>query len=477
MTFAGEQHMRYRQIVGGALVAGLMLCLAPRAGAADSCVGDANSRCIPGSSGTAFSLTAKADRAMTGEGSTYLFWGFTDGVGRPQYPGPTLIATEGQTITIAVSNKLAGTGQNVSLTFPGISNVTAACTQGKCAQGQIGLEAPLDAQVTYTLSNVKPGTYHYTSGTRPDLQIEMGLVGALIVRPTMGGKFAYDEAQSKFDREFLFLLTEMDSHVHDMVEDAVNNGLPIDSVVDSEGHNINQRLATYFPNYWFLNGRNAPDSLAEDQGTGINGRYPTQPYGSLVKVHPGDQILMRVIGAGHDLHPFHHHGNHARIIATDGHLLQSAPGAGIDLSHQVFTIQSVPGQTVDALFSWSGEGLGWDAYGVPHAAQLIQTCDGKTVASNAYDPVTHEWCGDHNKKIPVLIQDQLGIQMGEFYSGSPFLGYLGPKPVGSLNLNPDAGFTFMWHSHTEKEITNFDIFPGGIMTMLMVVPYSVQIEP
>jgi hypothetical protein len=28
----------------------------------------------------------------------------------------------------------------------------------------------------------------------------------------------------------------------------------------------------------------------------------------------------------------------------------------------------------------------------------------------------------------------------------------------------------MWHSHTERELTNFDIFPGGMMTMLFVVP-------
>ena len=28
----------------------------------------------------------------------------------------------------------------------------------------------------------------------------------------------------------------------------------------------------------------------------------------------------------------------------------------------------------------------------------------------------------------------------------------------------------MWHSHNEKEITNYDIFPGGMMTMLVVEP-------
>jgi hypothetical protein len=260
-----------------------------------------------------------------------------------------------------------------------------------------------------------------------------------------------------------------------MVDDAVTSGQSLEDVLDSDGHNINQRLANYFPNYWFINGRNAPDSMAEDQNP--NGRYPTQPYGSLVKVHTGDVVLMREIGGGHDLHPFHHHGNHARVIAVDGNLQQSEAGklAGtIDLSHMVFTIQSVPGQTVDALFSWSGEGLGWDAYGTPHSAAIKQTCapDG-----TGYDPDTHEWCADHGKKIPVVMQDQLGIDQGEFYSGSPFLGFLGPKQVGTLNLNPDAGYTFMWHSHTEKEITNFDIFPGGMMTMLMVLPKNVVIEP
>jgi hypothetical protein len=27
----------------------------------------------------------------------------------------------------------------------------------------------------------------------------------------------------------------------------------------------------------------------------------------------------------------------------------------------------------------------------------------------------------------------------------------------------------MWHSHSEKEIVNGDIFPGGMMTMMMIM--------
>ena len=45
---------------------------------------------------------------------------------------------------------------------------------------------------------------------------------------------------------------------------------------------------------------------------------------------------------------------------------------------------------------------------------------------------------------------------------------LGLLPPGEGGNNPDAVFPFMWHSHTEREMTNGDIFPGGMMTMLMV---------
>ena len=55
-------------------------------------------------------------------------------------------------------------------------------------------------------------------------------------------------------------------------------------------------------------------------------------------------------------------------------------------------------------------------------------------------------------------------------SGSPYLGVFGALPPGDGGLNPNAGFTFMWHSHNEVELTNDDIFPGGIMTMLVIEP-------
>jgi FtsP/CotA-like multicopper oxidase with cupredoxin domain len=337
-------------------------------------------------------------------------------------------------------------------------------------QGPIALEAATGS-VTYTFTASRPGTFLYNSASRPDLQIEMGLFGALIVRPATAGR-AYQTPESEFDQEYLFLLSEIDSTIHDLVE------LQGVAALDASG-----KLANPAPNYWFINGRNAPDTMAE-AGTS---RLPTQPYNSLPRTHPGDRVLMRVIGGGRDMHPFHHHGNHARVIAVDGHLKQSSAPPTADtlvLSHEVFTIQSLPGQTVDAIFSWTGKDLGWDIYGdnaieyapgVFKAAQLAppyaHTC---TAAGDGFDPQSHEYCADHMKPIPVSLPEQFSLTFGGFWAGA-YLGSMALLPPGEGGLNPNAGYTYMWHSHTEKEITSNDVFPGGMMTMLIVEPKHVPI--
>ena len=40
----------------------------------------------------------------------------------------------------------------------------------------------------------------------------------------------------------------------------------------------------------------------------------------------------------------------------------------------------------------------------------------------------------------------------------------------NLQLNPanERGWAFMWHSHNEREITTNNVFPGGMLMMLLV---------
>jgi FtsP/CotA-like multicopper oxidase with cupredoxin domain len=203
----------------------------------------------------------------------------------------------------------------------------------------------------------------------------------------------------------------------------------------------------YDPEYWFINGRCAPDTMGMP-GTAL---LPHQPYNSVPQMYPGERLLMRVVGAGRQLHPFHHHGNHARILARDAYLMAS--GAAL-IGPTVFTITSVPGGTVDAIFEWTGKGLGWDIYG--HAP------------GDAMRP--NEWPPDHGKPLPVELPEGQNLTVGGFWSGSPFMGAAGSIPPGEGGLNPNAGFTYMWHSHAEREMVNNDIFPGGLMTMLVIHP-------
>ena len=148
-------------------------------------------------------------------------------------------------------------------------------------------------------------------------------------------------------------------------------------------------LSDYFPNLWFMNGRNAPDTMAEP----FTPYLPTQPYNTMPMMHPGERVLIRLVGGGRDLHPFHHHGNHARVIARNGRILNTPGGSGADASFMVYTTDIAPGQTVDAIFEWTGKDLGWDVYG--HSGQF----DGKSCTPDAtgHDPNTHEWCADHDQ--------------------------------------------------------------------------------
>jgi len=328
------------------------------------------------------------------------------------------------------------------------------------------MEAGTDGDVvSYTFTATHAGTYMYHSGTNPGLQVEMGLTGALIVRPATPDQ-AYGHADTAYGHEELFFLTEMDPRIHTEVE---LNGP--DTPV------LQEYLDNYFSNYWFINGRTAPDNFSEAYVNWL----PTQPYNSVPRMHAGDKLLMRVVGAGRDMHPFHHHGEHARIIAVDGRMLESAPGMGPDLATSVFTTPSIPGKTSDGIFEWSGAGLNWDIYGGTDV-DMPHTCNGKDVGqaqdpgAPEFDPVTHEYCADHGKPFPVVLPQNLDLAFGGWWSGSPYLGSLGALPPGEGGLNPNGGFAFMWHSHTEKELTNYDIFPGGMLTMLIIEAYNVTID-
>jgi len=154
------------------------------------------------------------------------------------------------------------------------------------------------------------------------------------------------------------------------------------------------------------------------------------------------------------------------------------------LAYSVFTLPAQPGQTIDSIFSWTGYKLGWDAYGHQSDVDmppLDWTADPTNPLAkgdedvdwngdgiyDATDPVEGEYAEDHGKPFPVRLPGQQQTTYGQLYGGSPFLGTQGILPPGEGGFNP-GGFMYMWHSHNEKEIVNNNVFPGGMLTLVLI---------
>ena len=232
-------------------------------------------------------------------------------------------------------------------------------------------------------------------------------------------------------------------------------------------------------------------------------------------MHPGELVLLRIVGQGRWQHPFHEHGNHVRILGRDGNLILSTKddGSKTQLAGPLlFTTSTTPGQAMDGIFYWTGKGLNWDVYGHqsnqfmadgvtpnPAYAQCVPDANGY-YTTDPTAPNYYEWCADHTKPLevhpfgdvgsggPVTLPDSNILTNGAWYGGSPYLGSEATtRAVGSTGTTPpsgtvanspsgEAGFAFMWHSHNEREITTGNVFPGGMLMMMLVDAQSFAID-
>jgi FtsP/CotA-like multicopper oxidase with cupredoxin domain len=511
-----------------------------------------------------FNLTAQAAFLNMPDGSAVYSWGYgcaagfvptflpaaipapAGGCPLMQVPGPTMIVTQGQQVTVTLTNGLPTAAGNTSILFPGFQVSTSGGVPGLLTQE--ATPAAATNKVTYTFTASQPGTHAFYSGTQGDLQVEMGLYGAIIVLPNSvpaactGGLHAanllvkaswseldfrlaaaaYDHPGSCYDREYLFQWAEMDPRIHQQALAEVGDPVKVAACAVSpttKGCSLEVQTEPYHPAYFLINGRSMPDLMDPNYAA----EYPHQPYNGNPHTHPGELVLIRTIGQGRWQHPFHEHANHVRILARDGNLILSPTTPSQNLAGiLMFNTDTTPGQAFDGIFYFTGRGLNWDPYahhpGDTNDPLASASCSPDvngyyTVNSPSPAPVHainyYEWCQDHNKPLqvapfgdvqaggPATLPDANILTNGAWYGGSP---YLGPdaalrgsapactgNPYGATPGNPtDAGCTtlmpsnvqanpanergwaFMWHSHNEREITTNNVFPGGMLMMLLV---------
>jgi len=371
-----------------------------------------------------FTLTTKAGYIVLPDGNTMFMWGYSEGSKPFQHPGPVLCVNEGDTVTIILQNTLP---QDASITFPGQENVLA---NGAAAQPQfsgttltsLAPVAPANGgSMTYSFVASSPGSYLYESGTNPAVQVRMGLFGALIVRPALGVNYANNNPTSQFnpDTEFLVLFSEIDPYLNQAVEN---------------GRSFN--MNNYKPRYWLINGRGFPDSIADNYASWL----PNQPYGALARIHPYDPVmnpdyaLEHFMNVGTEVVPMHPHAKNALIVNRDGRPVEGTGGQ--DLAWENFSVPVGPGQTYDGIFRWK------DAEG--------------------YDSATNP--------VPVTIPDVANMVYGMFYSGSPYLGEMGPMPPGMSTLNQCGEYYIIAHNHALYQITSWGVPMTGPITYLRIDP-------
>lgn len=256
-------------------------------------------------------LSAKRTTKAMPDGKIVPMWGFASCIvpdgGSPSngatwscpeasVPGPDLSRVGTGPMNIYVYNQLPTA---VSLMVPGQlagGGIGSPEMAGDRVRSLVPETAPAQTRL-YSWTSVRTGTYLYESGTRPSVQVPMGLYGAITIKAAE--KQAYPAADTVFDAEKVVLFSEVD---------AVQN-----AAVDLAGNNVGAYPGTigYNPKYFLINGlafqNTSPGASTVDLGTPVPG---SSQY----------SIVLHLVNAGLQSHTAMPVGLQLTLLAEDGNV-------------------------------------------------------------------------------------------------------------------------------------------------------------
>lgn len=464
-----------------------------------------------------FVLNATKGYISTPDGNSLFMWGYSLGNNSFQYVGPTICVNEGDKVSITLKNALP---VPTSLNFPGITGVkvNGAPASYDAATSSLTTPAQPNASVTYSFLADHPGTFTYESGTNPQLQVLMGMVGAFIVRPTKVSaafcdgstpaqspaapqtikvSFVYDACSSAYSpgHEFMHLLTEIDPHMHHALElatcqqlfQAAGSGGTLSpdkagnmtwtpptgsaeapltctpaTVADPNLLHVYD-MTQYQPRYWMINGRSFPDTITPNFSTSV----PTQPYGALVHILPTCPAPDSFQGSSTtqcpDPSPTSPDYNPLPSLVR---FLNGGPVAYPFHPHGDHDSQL--GLDGRVLINPTGGPGGtpvntsvdrFDVVVPP--AQTIDVTFG-WVDAQQWDPTTNP--------IGVSQPQAQNLIAGPYWSGSAYLGQKLPLLNGTTQWNQCGEYYQFAHSHALFQVTNYGTPGGGMLTFIRVDP-------
>ena len=242
---------------------------------------------------------------------------------------------------------------------------------------EMSISVPIGRTFPYLYHPTDAGTYMYHCHFEDVEHVQMGMNGLVFVRPAQNktgnaagapvarynggpanaplgyvyndGVAASDPNSTAYDREFQMHLSEMWAFSH-----------------YNDAHVQNTDWSDYRTDFFLLNGRSYPDTLAPNGSTNLgtgemnplsaNGRnLQYQPNSSLVECNAGDRVLLRFTNLGYSQAAMRLYGIPMHVVGKDATILtgRSASGArtGTNTSYVTDTVYIGAGESYDAIFT------------------------------------------------------------------------------------------------------------------------------
>lgn len=223
-----------------------------------------------------FMLTASEFDWALMDDTVVRVWGYNG-----QMPGPELRVREGDRLRVTLRNDLPAPttihwhGVNVPNAMDGVAGLNQAAVEP-------------GGEFVYEFDATPAGSRWYHSHADPQLQVAIGLYGALIIEPRV--------QTTAYDREFTYLMAEWDAELTPAVAAGTAPRGAGDKLL---------RGGELGADFFLLNGR-------------MHGATPP------MVVREGDRVLIRLYNVGSMPHAFHTHGHSFTVVATDGNPVPAA---------------------------------------------------------------------------------------------------------------------------------------------------------
>jgi FtsP/CotA-like multicopper oxidase with cupredoxin domain len=345
-------------------------------------------------------------------------WGYGIDTGSPcvpTVPGPQLTVPAGDnSLTINLRNELT---DPVSIVISGqaLPESAAGPTLPMFLNGRVrSFTHETTTTGVYRWNNLKPGTYLYSSGTHPAVQVQMGLYGAVTHDAAAGEAYA----GISYDSEVPLLYSEIDPALHAAVAGGTYGTASYPSTVN------------YAPRYFLVNGAPFEPGITPPLSAGTT----------------GGKTLLRFLNAGLEDHAMVLQGQHMTLVAEDGN--------AYPWPRKQYSVFLAAGKTKDAIFT-PGANVSYPVYdrrlrltnapGAPGGLQATLDVSAAVPGPVANDDLATVDEDSSGNSISILMNDTPtgnAIDPATVAIGSPAVnGQAIANPLGTVSYTPNPDFS------------------------------------